>query len=217
MKFSKTVLIPPILVCLITAFLQAISDSIITLFEKISEDLRPTPIHPHYVFTQHDIARVFQGMMLLSSKAKTRPRAKARKKTPKIENTNEKTSKESSRVSDQTLKSDDNGKKDIDNDNKLRDENRYVYECIHIKKLPQSCSTLYQMCFDITISHESFYQYYKVLLNFVKYADKNKRENSCLTQYSHRTQLILSQFLVIFVIFYCCVTTDISMFSLQMS
>ena len=114
------------------------------MFGKISEDLRPTPIHPHYVFTQHDIARVFQGMMLLSSKTKTRPRAKAKKKTPKIENTNEKNSKESSRVLDQTLNSDDNGRKDIDNDNQLRDENRYVHVTAEImleqiEKLRQSC------------------------------------------------------------------------------
>ena len=83
-------------------------------------------------------------MMLLSSKTKTRPRAKAKKKTPKIENTNEKNSKESSRVLDQTLNSDDNGRKDIDNDNQLRDENRYVHVTAEImleqiEKLRQSC------------------------------------------------------------------------------
>ena len=59
------------------------SSSTMNLFEKISEDLRPTPIHPHYIFTQHDIARIFQGMMLLSARTKTRTRAKTRKKSPK--------------------------------------------------------------------------------------------------------------------------------------
>jgi hypothetical protein len=70
-----------------------------SLFEKISQDLRPTPVHPHYVFTQHDMARVFQGMMLLSSK--TRPRAKSMKKTPVTENNMQKTSDETGGITDQ--------------------------------------------------------------------------------------------------------------------
>ena len=104
--------------------MQAISNSIVSLFGKISRDLRPSPTHPHYVFSQHDIARVFQGMMLLSSKTKTRPRAKAKKKTPKIEKTNEKTSKEFGHVPNETLNYADDGKKNIDTDSDLRDENR---------------------------------------------------------------------------------------------
>lgn len=64
---------------------QAISSSTISLFERIKQDLRPIPTHPHYIFTQHDVARVFQGMMLLSSKTKTRARGKARTKIPTTE------------------------------------------------------------------------------------------------------------------------------------
>ncbi|XP_028405416.1 dynein heavy chain domain-containing protein 1-like isoform X2 [Dendronephthya gigantea] len=94
---------------------KAISTSTISLFEKVSEDLRPSPLHPHYIFTQHDVSRVYQGMMLLSSRTKTRPRVRAKKQTPIID-AKEKASKEIADLHDSSFrglekKSEQNGNK----------------------------------------------------------------------------------------------------------
>lgn len=63
---------------LLDMLIQVISSSSVTIFERISEEFRPTPLHPHYIFTHHDVARVMQGMMLFSSRTKSRPRPKVR-------------------------------------------------------------------------------------------------------------------------------------------
>ncbi len=67
------------------------------------------------------MARVFQGMMLLSSK--TRTRAKPMKKTQKIENT--KASEETGGILDQSFSHDDVGRKSIQDENKLYEDKRY--------------------------------------------------------------------------------------------
>jgi hypothetical protein len=66
------------------------------------------------------MARVFQGMMILSSKTKTRPRAKARKK----ENTKQKTSKETGGILNQSHE--DVERKNIQEENKIHEEKRYT-------------------------------------------------------------------------------------------
>jgi hypothetical protein len=66
------------------------------------------------------MARVFQGMMILSSKTKTRPRAKARKK----ENTKQKTSKEAAGILNQSHE--DVERKNIQEENKIHEEKRYT-------------------------------------------------------------------------------------------
>jgi hypothetical protein len=66
------------------------------------------------------MARVFQGMMILSSKTKTRPRAKARKK----ENTKQKTSKETGGILNQSHE--DVERKNMQEENKIHEEKRYT-------------------------------------------------------------------------------------------
>ena len=45
---------------------------VIDVYSAIKQDLRPTPATAHYVFSLHDIARVFEGMMLMSPKSKVK-------------------------------------------------------------------------------------------------------------------------------------------------
>ena len=51
------------------------------MYSIIQKELRPTPLHPHFLFTQHELSRVVQGMTLLSSKTRGRPRPRARRRT----------------------------------------------------------------------------------------------------------------------------------------
>lgn len=51
------------------------------MYSVIQQELRPTPLHPHFLFTQHELSRVVQGMSLLSSKSRGRPRPRARRRT----------------------------------------------------------------------------------------------------------------------------------------
>ena len=78
-------------------------------------------MHPHYIFTQHDMARVFQGMMLLSSKTKSRPRAKSIKKSPITENTKEEIGEDSGPTQNQR---DDVARQSMQDD-KIHEDKRY--------------------------------------------------------------------------------------------
>ena len=60
---------------------QALSSATIKMYNVIQQELRPTPLHPHFLFTQHELSRVVQGMSLLSSKSRGRPRPRARRRT----------------------------------------------------------------------------------------------------------------------------------------
>ena len=68
-------------VCMpVTIFHQALSSATIKMYSVIQKELRPTPLHPHFMFTQHELSRVVQGMTLLSSKSRGRPRPRARRR-----------------------------------------------------------------------------------------------------------------------------------------
>ncbi|XP_029192398.2 LOW QUALITY PROTEIN: dynein heavy chain domain-containing protein 1-like [Acropora millepora] len=60
---------------------KALSSATVKMYNVIRQELRPTPLHPHYLFTQHELSRVVQGMSLLSSKSRGRPRPRARRRT----------------------------------------------------------------------------------------------------------------------------------------
>lgn len=52
----------------------------VNLYDKVREELRPTPMNPHFIFTQHDLARVAQSMSLFSTSSRSRPRPRIRKR-----------------------------------------------------------------------------------------------------------------------------------------
>jgi hypothetical protein len=52
----------------------------VNLFDKIREELRPSPLNPHLIFTQHDLARVAQSMSLFSTSSRSRPRPRMRRR-----------------------------------------------------------------------------------------------------------------------------------------
>lgn len=60
---------------------QTLSSASIKMYNVIRQKLRPTPLHPHFLFTQHELSRVVQGMSLLSSKSRGRPRPRGRRRT----------------------------------------------------------------------------------------------------------------------------------------
>ena len=60
---------------------QALSSATIKMYSVIQQELRPTPLHPHFLFTQHELSRVVQGMTSLYSKTRGRPRPRARRRT----------------------------------------------------------------------------------------------------------------------------------------
>ena len=45
----------------------------IDVYTSIKEELLPTPASPHYVFSLHDLAHVFDGLMIMSPKSRARP------------------------------------------------------------------------------------------------------------------------------------------------
>ena len=51
------------------------------MYSVIQQELLPTPLHPHFLFTQHELSRVVQGMTSLYSKTRGRPRPRARRRT----------------------------------------------------------------------------------------------------------------------------------------
>ena len=51
------------------------------MYSVIQQELRPTPLHPQFLFTQHELSRVVQGMISLYSKTRGRPRPRARRRT----------------------------------------------------------------------------------------------------------------------------------------
>ena len=96
------------------------------LFETISQELRPTPVNPHYIFTHHDVARVLQGMMLFSSRTKNRSRPKIRHKKRVITTTVQNT-EEVPVLNDQSLSYHDIGSKMDEKENDLHQDKRYVF------------------------------------------------------------------------------------------
>ena len=48
------------------------------LYVRVRDRLRPTPAHAHYVFTLHELARVVQGILLMSPRSKIKPKRKGR-------------------------------------------------------------------------------------------------------------------------------------------
>ena len=50
---------------------------LIDLFLQVRDRLRPTPAHAHYVFTLHELARVIQGILLMSPRSKIKPKRKS--------------------------------------------------------------------------------------------------------------------------------------------
>ena len=90
---------------------QALSLATIKLYNAIQEELRPTPLHPHFLFTQHELSRVVQGMTLLSSKSRGRPRPRARRRTEPIAETEQESKNGAvpAAKSDQIFRSKENG------------------------------------------------------------------------------------------------------------
>lgn len=60
--------------------LQAMAAATINLFNKIREELRPSPLYPHFVFNQHDLSRIADSFTLFSSSSRGRKRPRVRKR-----------------------------------------------------------------------------------------------------------------------------------------
>lgn len=54
--------------------------SMIKLHSLVRDELRPSPPYPHFIFTQHDLARVVQGMSMFTAKSRGRPRPRVRRR-----------------------------------------------------------------------------------------------------------------------------------------
>ena len=55
-------------------FYQALLSSTLDLHSMIVSKFAPSPSNPHYVFSQHDIQRIIQGLYLMSPRSRARPR-----------------------------------------------------------------------------------------------------------------------------------------------
>lgn len=61
--------------------LQAMIQGLLDMYELMTDKFKCTPSRAHYVFTQHDISRVVEGILLLSPrKTKSKPRRNRAKK-----------------------------------------------------------------------------------------------------------------------------------------
>lgn len=52
----------------------------ISLYNKIRQELRPSPLYPHFIFNQHDLSRIAESFTLFSSSSRGRKRPRARKR-----------------------------------------------------------------------------------------------------------------------------------------
>ncbi len=48
--------------------------SLIDIYQSVAEKLKPVPAKPHYVFNMKDLSRVVQGLQLVASKTKVKPK-----------------------------------------------------------------------------------------------------------------------------------------------
>ncbi|XP_035825634.1 dynein heavy chain domain-containing protein 1 [Aplysia californica] len=51
-------------------FAKAMSEGMLELYQAVKDRLRPSPAHAHYIFSLHDLARVVQGIMLMSPRTR---------------------------------------------------------------------------------------------------------------------------------------------------
>ncbi|XP_048580282.1 dynein heavy chain domain-containing protein 1 isoform X3 [Nematostella vectensis] len=63
-----------------SAIAKVMAGAAVEMFSRLRDEFRRSPCHPHFVFTQHDLTRIAQGMMLFSLRARARPRPKARRR-----------------------------------------------------------------------------------------------------------------------------------------
>lgn len=56
------------------------AEATVHLFNKVREELRPSPLYPHFIFNQHDLARIAASFTLFSSSSRGRKRPRVRKK-----------------------------------------------------------------------------------------------------------------------------------------
>lgn len=62
-------------------YFQAMMQAMLDMYRLLVDKFRYTPSRAHYVFTQHDIGRVVEGILLLSPrKTKSKPRRARAKK-----------------------------------------------------------------------------------------------------------------------------------------
>ena len=51
---------------------QAMIQGAIDVYASLKEELLPTPASPHYTFSLHDMAHLFNGIMIMSPKPRPR-------------------------------------------------------------------------------------------------------------------------------------------------
>ncbi|KAL3832089.1 hypothetical protein ACJMK2_023767 [Sinanodonta woodiana] len=76
-------------------FARALTLGLLELYQRVKDKFRPTPAHAHYIFTIHDIAKVVQGILLMSPRSRTRKMLRVKKEKGKSGQTNRQTSHES--------------------------------------------------------------------------------------------------------------------------
>jgi dynein heavy chain, axonemal len=55
---------------------EAVIKSLVEVYNDIKENLRPTPSKPFYLFNMRDVAKVVQGLQLVASRSKLKPKHK---------------------------------------------------------------------------------------------------------------------------------------------
>ncbi|XP_070211333.1 dynein heavy chain domain-containing protein 1-like isoform X3 [Littorina saxatilis] len=77
-------------------FSKALTLGLLELYSLVKERLRPTPVHAHYIFSLHDLAKVVQGIQLMSPRSRIR-KMRASKKEDAKRGLGQSTSQESMR------------------------------------------------------------------------------------------------------------------------
>ncbi|KAK6166840.1 hypothetical protein SNE40_023452 [Patella caerulea] len=60
-------------------FAQAMVVGLLELYNLVRDKLKPTPAHAHYIFSLHDLAKVVQGVLLMSPRSRVRKNKHAKK------------------------------------------------------------------------------------------------------------------------------------------
>ncbi|XP_013418883.1 dynein heavy chain domain-containing protein 1-like [Lingula anatina] len=66
-------------------FAYAMTQGLLEMYNVVKERLRPTPANAHYIFTLRDIARVMEGILMMSPRARPKLKPKPRRKKDKPE------------------------------------------------------------------------------------------------------------------------------------
>ena len=67
--------------------MQALVQGVLDVYKGVREHLHPSPATPHYVFNLKHVTRALDGILLMSSRTKARPKPRAQRDNAEAQET----------------------------------------------------------------------------------------------------------------------------------